>query len=142
MKEHLKTDLFNQKVNIERMKKRNESEPMYFYNESEFGNIEDVIMYFFEGDDDEINALPDDYTIDVYECQLHPVIDVDNFPFIDVAENLIDVQSEEGEEIDELADALRQCLDLEKLRPLVPNLWHPKNKVKITKQNLIDKSVG
>ena len=89
--------------------------------------------------EEEIPNYPDDYSIEVSECELKPIWD---FSAENIAENVDnDRFSEDGneEEYDKILKALNECVDFGKLNKSLPMMWYgTKKKFKFTKADMMD----
>jgi hypothetical protein len=113
----------------------------FFYNDKFYTDLYDLAEDLeFDAVDDLIEDYPDDYTICIELSQLQPVV---VFTPDLIAENCIleDRYSEENSdrEYDTIVNALKQCIDFEKLNSLMPSLYYGTGKKQtITKQDLLE----
>jgi 5'-deoxynucleotidase YfbR-like HD superfamily hydrolase len=90
--------------------------------------------------EDEIKSLPDDWTERIELSDLEPIfqVDADNLCQLLADANEDRLTENDGEE-EEIKKALKESIDFEKLKELLPKYYYPNGTFKtITKQDLLD----
>lgn len=89
--------------------------------------------------EDKINELPDDYVINVYECELRPIVKFTSEYITDMVDDDSYSENNYENEYDKIKEALDKCVDFKKLNSLIPELWFPTNDIRtITKADLLE----
>lgn len=110
----------------------------FFYEDNFCSDINDLAQ-IFDIDEDNINELKDDWEVKVELSDLEPIFNVD-------AENLCqmlagcneDRLSEDFDEESRVLMALKESIDFDKLKELLPKLYYPNGKFEtITKSDLV-----
>ncbi len=113
----------------------------FFYDDRFCSDVSDLFD-IFDIDDENLDELPDDWSVKVELTDLEPIfkIDADNLCQL-LADANEDRLSEDFDEEANVLKALKDSIDFEKLKEALPKLYYPNNKyVTITKQDLIDNS--
>lgn len=115
----------------------------FFIEDNFFSEMEDYTSYA-EIDEENVNELPDDYSVDVGLSIEEKVFISDDGLIDDLMERLFDrfedrIPPEDERIHKQITDAFKQSIDFDKLQSLLPSLWYPNGKIaKITKQDLIN----
>lgn len=85
---------------------------------------------------EDLEGMPDDYTLEAYECKLESMQQVDAYTFIDCIDE--ERFSEDKKEEDALIEIFNKYINFELINREIPKLWYP-TKVKMiwTKQELL-----
>jgi hypothetical protein len=106
----------------------------FFIDEQFYTDIPALIA-----DLEDVESLPDDWSCTVELAELEPIfnIDIDRLCQWLADENEERLTDNEGEE-DAVLEALRACIDFDKLAELLPRYYYPAEKfAKITKKDLL-----
>ncbi len=114
------------------------TEKAIYYNDNFYETVQELSEHLFETDR-EITNLPEDYRLAVKECDTEPLV---IFTPDMIMERCIDEERlpEEAEsQLETIRQALKSCIDFEKLNALVPECWYPSRKTTfLTKQDFIN----
>ncbi len=111
-----------------------------FFIEDKFCYDLDCLISHLDLDEtDEIEALEEDWSIDVEQGELEPMFILTANKIAEMLFNHNEERySEEGKEDEKIIKALKDCVDFEKLNSLIPKMYYGGNTVKITKADLLE----
>ena len=112
----------------------------FFDDDKYFSSIEDLIEDYFDGDEEQVKALEEGWTLKVELSELEPMFKLDANELDELLHNSNEERySEDGDEGRKIKEALNECIDFEKLNSMIPKMYYPTNKfVTLTKQDLLD----
>jgi len=110
----------------------------YYYNENYYSEISDISEDLFETEE-EIHELPDDYRLEVFTTILKPIVVFDPRMILDkcVDEDMFSEENADREDL-KIHEALKECIDFEKLNSMIPKLYYPDKKIFLTKKDFVD----
>lgn len=108
------------------------------YEDKFYGELSDLIEdILYDEDIEEVLELPDDFTIEVFQCELEPMFKIDLNWFLNRLDE--DRFPEDNERIDdEMCRAIENNCNFAKMNEEMPKLYYPKEKVTLTKQDLLN----
>jgi len=111
-----------------------------FFYDSEFCATLYDLAEAISFNEDNPNELADDFRIKVELSTLEPIFKVDADSLCQLlADANEDRLSEDSNDEEEVLKALKECIDFEKLRQLLPKYYYPNNQFAyVTKADLID----
>lgn len=107
----------------------------FFYDDKFYGYFEDFIEDIEEEYDCEIEDLPEDFSVEVSESELKPILILSIDDINIESENYSD--ENEDNESDEILKVLKENIDFEKINSLIPKNYHRAKKVVLTKEQLL-----
>lgn len=116
----------------------------FFYEDNFCSDLEDLMSNFDLYNKEDVEGLPDDWSINVMGTKPEKMFVLKERFFDDLADWLCDSYEERFPEdpdrkIGEIKAALMQCVDINKLNGLIPELHYPAdNEFKITKSDLLN----
>ena len=111
----------------------------FFYDDTFCSNLDDLANVFYI-DEDNVNELKDDWQVRVEMFDLEPIfnIDADNLCQL-LADANEDRLSEDFDEESMVLMALKETIDFEKLKELLPKHYYPNGNFEtITKADLVE----
>ena len=111
----------------------------FIYDDTFCSDLEDLAN-IFDIEEDNVNDLKDDWTVKVELSDLEPIfnIDADNLCQL-LADANEDRLSEDFDEEAKVLKALKESIDFNKLKELLPKLYYPNGKFEtITKADLVE----
>ena len=124
---------------LEVYKFNNKKNGTLFYEDTFCSDLEDLANVF-DIDEDNVNELKDDWQVRVELSDLEPIfnVDADNLCQL-LADANEDRLSEDFDEEARVLKALKEAIDFERLKELLPKLYYPNNKFEtITKADLVE----
>jgi cobyric acid synthase len=116
----------------------------FFIDEEIFHDIEDFLHDRQLENKEEIDALPDNWEQKIEYTQLEKIFEIDDNFIDDICEWLCEKNEERIPEFFDTTEAkikkaLRESIDIKKLKELMPELWYPNDEEgKLTKKDLLD----
>ena len=114
----------------------------FFYEDGFYPDLDFLIVDIV---DDEVEDLPDDWSITVIQGELEPMFQLKEEHVIDAIFNVGADRFEERwpedpeRQDEEFRAAIKSSIDMDKLNSLVPKLYYPSDQTfTITKQDLLD----
>lgn len=112
----------------------------FFDDDRFYSSIEDLIEDMFDGEEDEVKALKEDWILKVETTELEPIFEIDADKFLELLANRNEdrLTTNDSEE-ENVLKAINESVDFEKLKNLLPKYYYPTGKyVTLTKKDLID----
>ncbi len=88
---------------------------------------------------EDLQALPDDWSVKVEECELQQMFELTAHKLSEtLANEHEDRYDEDGSQSEDIVKALEECVNFDKLNSMIPSLWYPNgNFFYITKNDLV-----
>jgi len=108
----------------------------FFYDDKFYGYFEDFIESIEEENDCEINELPEDFSVELGESELKPIL-ILSIDDINIDSENYSEDNEDWEQ-ENILKVLKENIDFEKINSLMPKNYHrTKNKQVLTKEMLL-----
>jgi len=108
----------------------------FFYDDKFFSDFGEFIELLEDENDCEINELPEDFSVELVESELKPIL-ILSIDDINIDSENYSEDNEESEEED-ILKVLKENIDFEKINSLIPKNYHrTKNKQVLTKEILL-----
>lgn len=111
----------------------------FFVNDKFYPDLEEYLIDM-DLEQEDIEALPDDYTLEAEDTDHEPMFKLDSSELASILDEWhSERKSEDGDEWEEIKEALNKSVDFEKLNANIPCLHYPNGQALIiTKSDLLE----